>query len=69
MSVAEANPAQIAAPEEKLSDEKIAYVLALVIVALGAVLTIAFGLPGLAMTALALVPVVYATLLLLTFGK
>lgn len=49
--------------------EKFAYLIAALVVALGGAMTLLFGLPGLAMTALALVPVMYILLILLSVGK
>lgn len=68
MSITETSAAHAPA-REPLSEERIAYLGAALLVALGAGMTALFGLPGLAMTALALVPVVYAVLLLITVGK
>ncbi|WP_323771427.1 hypothetical protein [Antarctobacter sp.] len=52
-----------------LSGEKMFYLIALVLVAVGAGMTLLFGLPGLAMTALALVPVIYVLLIAISVGK
>ncbi|SNS04446.1 hypothetical protein [Antarctobacter heliothermus] len=70
MSPAE-SPASPAAEmaNTQMSGEKVFYLVALVLVVIGAAMTLLFGLPGLAMTALALVPVVYALLILLSVGK
>lgn len=43
--------------------------IALALVLVGAAATMIWGLPGLAMTALAMVPVVYALLILISVGK
>lgn len=51
------------------STEKWAYLLALVLVAVLATNTALFGLVGLSMTALALVPVMFITLLTITVGR
>lgn len=48
--------------------EKWAYVIAAALLGLLAVNTLVFGLPGLAMTALVLVPVVYIVLLIIMVG-
>lgn len=55
--------------DQQLSGEKLFYLIALALVVIGAAMTLLFGLPGLAMTALALVPVVYALLILISVGK
>lgn len=47
----------------------VAYAIALLLIVALAGATVLFGLPGLAMVALTLVPVVYIVLLILTFGK
>ncbi|MGP6085784.1 hypothetical protein [Antarctobacter jejuensis] len=56
-------------PKAGLSDEKLAYLIAVLLVVFGAAMTVLFGLPGLAMTALALVPVMYVVLILISVGK
>jgi hypothetical protein len=68
MSVAHAPTAPRFTPLD-LTGEQVAYLIAAALVATGASMTVLFGLPGLAMTALALVPVVYVVLLLITVGK
>lgn len=50
------------------SYEKSAYLIAVVLLGLLAVNTLVFGLPGLALTALVLVPVVFVVLLIITVG-
>jgi hypothetical protein len=62
-------PATPKTRQQGLSDEAIAYLIAAALVTVGASMTTIFGLPGLAMTALTLVPVVYVVLLLITVGK
>lgn len=52
-----------------LSDEAIASLVAALLVAFGGAMTLLFGLPGLAMTALALVPVMMVVLILISVGK
>ncbi|MBV7393810.1 hypothetical protein [Mameliella sediminis] len=68
MTIAETTTTDTA-PKQALSGEQTFFLIALVLVALGAGMTILFGLPGLAMTALALVPVAYALLILISVGK
>ncbi|SMX50262.1 hypothetical protein [Maliponia aquimaris] len=68
MSIADATGPAGVVPSP-LSGERIAYLGAALIVAFGATMTGMFGLPGLAMTALALVPVVFVVLLMITVGK
>lgn len=48
--------------------EKWAYLIAAGLLGLLAVNTLVFGLPGLAMTALVLVPVIYVVLLIIMVG-
>lgn len=62
--------ADTAAPAKTgLTATAVFYLIALLIVALLAVNTLVFGAVGLAMTALAAVPVIFGLLLLITFGK
>jgi hypothetical protein len=58
-------------PRERatISAEQVAALAALAIVALMAGSTLIWGAVGLAMAALSMVPLAYATLLILTFGK
>lgn len=66
------SPAESSAKEAantKMSGEKVFFLVALVLVVIGAAMTLLFGLPGLAMTALALVPAVYVLLIVLSVGK
>lgn len=58
-----------AAPTPRLTGDLVAYLVALVLIVALAVNTVLFGLPGLAMTALALVPVCYGLLILLSLGR
>lgn len=60
---------QTTSSKSGLSSTAVFYLIALVIVALFALNTLLFGLPGLAMTALAAVPVIYGILMLITVGK
>ncbi|WP_167647464.1 hypothetical protein [Mameliella alba] len=68
MSSAETTAAQDM-PRKAISPEQVAYLIAALLVGAGAAMTALFGLPGLAMTALALVPVVYVVLILISVGK
>ncbi|MFZ7089483.1 hypothetical protein [Primorskyibacter sp. 2E233] len=52
-----------------LSGDRGVYLAVALFVALVALMTFTFGLPGLAMSALATVPFIYATLILITVGK
>ncbi|WP_136441176.1 hypothetical protein [Pacificoceanicola onchidii] len=73
MSMTDAQTAPQSTATEKtkgfLSGDMGILLVVVLFVALVAVITATFGLPGLAMSGLAMVPVVYAVLLLLTFGK
>jgi hypothetical protein len=53
----------------RLSDEAIAFLGVVLFLAVAVSATLTWGLPGLAMTALATVPVIYAILILLSVGK
>ncbi|MCT4608011.1 MAG: hypothetical protein N4A70_02290 [Pelagimonas sp.] len=69
MSIAQAPSSHAEATETKLTGTLVAFGIAALIIGLMASATLLFGLPGLSMVALALVPVIYVTLLILTFGK
>ncbi|WGW03341.1 hypothetical protein [Tropicibacter oceani] len=69
MSVTEAIAPGKAKSKGVLSGDKGVLIVVALFVALVAVLTATFGLPGLAMSALATVPFIYATLILITVGK
>ncbi len=56
------------AEDKTAATEKWAYLIALALVALLAVNTALFGLAGLSMTAVALVPVIFITLLIIMVG-
>lgn len=68
MSTAEA-ATPLDTPKNPLTGEQVFYLIALALVAVGAGMTMLFGLPGLAMTALALVPVMYVLLIVISVGK
>lgn len=68
MSTTEA-PSAIYVPRVSLSTEQFAYAIAALVIGTGASMTTFFGLPGLAMTALTLVPIVFVALILITVGK
>jgi len=66
MSLAATTPA--ATPKKALSGEVIAFLIALVLVALWGLSIFTFGVPGLYIPAVIAVPVVYVLLLIITVG-
>jgi len=57
-----------AAPKKALSGEVVAFLIALVLVALWGLSIFTFGVPGLYIPAVIAVPVVYVLLLIITVG-
>ena len=69
MSVTEAPQVAASTDESPFDGAKGFFAIAAVLVIIATAATTTFGLPGLAMTALALVPVMYVILILLSVGK
>ena len=70
MSIADANTSfeTAASPRKSLSGEVIAFLIAVVLLALWGLSVFTFGIPGLYIPAVAAVPVVYLLLLVITRG-
>jgi hypothetical protein len=69
MTAVDATTEHATADTATSSGALVGFGIAAVLVALMAAATVTFGLPGLSMVALALVPVMYLVLLILCMGK